>query len=62
MSRDFPYVWFWRPHPQEPWKTQLDRKDQRCRVLARGTMNSALIEFEDGFRSVVSRNGIRRAK
>ena len=58
---DFPYVWHWRAHPDELWMTQLDRKGQRCRVLARGTMNSALIEFEDGFRSVVSRNGLRKA-
>jgi hypothetical protein len=53
---DFPYVWLWR--------SKLgDRKGQRCRVLARGSMNSALIEFEDGvgFRSMVSRNGIRRS-
>jgi hypothetical protein len=42
--------------------TQLDRKGQRCRVLARVSMNSALIEFEqDGFRAVASRNGLRRA-
>lgn len=39
----------------------MDRKGQRCRVLARGKMNSALLEFEDGFRVVTSRNGLRRA-
>jgi hypothetical protein len=33
-----------------------------CRVLARGTMNSALLEFEDGCRTVTSRNGLRRRK
>jgi hypothetical protein len=51
----YSYIWFWR--------VKLgDRKGQPCRVLARGAMNSALVEFEDGFRSVVSRNAIRKAK
>jgi len=57
---EFPYAWAWNAHPDEPWMTQLDRKGEHCRVLARGTMNSALIQFEDGFRTVVSRNGLRR--
>ena len=37
------------------------RKGQRCRVLARGRMNSALVEFDDGWRMVTSRNALRRA-
>lgn len=58
----FEYVWVWKPHPDEPWMTQLDRQGEMCRVLARGSMNSALVEFrKDGFRAVVSRNGLRRA-
>ena len=52
-----PYIWVWGAHPI---KRALDRKDQRCRVICRGTMNSALVEFEDGYRSVVSRNGLRK--
>lgn len=52
VRSEWPYVWFWR---------RMGRKGQRCRVLARGTMNSALVEFEDGFRAVTSRNGLRRA-
>jgi hypothetical protein len=53
---DYPYVWAWavRPTPS--------RKGQRCRVLVRGAMNSALVEFEDGYRVVTSRNGLRRAQ
>lgn len=38
----------------------IDRKGQACRVLARGRMNSALVEFEDGFRMIASRNGLRK--
>ncbi len=50
----FPYVWYWRKHLP-------GRKGQRCRVLTRSRrMNSALIEFEDGFRVVTSRNALRR--
>jgi hypothetical protein len=38
------------------------RKGQRCRVTARGTMNSCRLEFEDGFVMVTSRNALMRAK
>lgn len=51
----YPYVWAWSSRPLP------SRKGQRCRVLARGTMNSALIEFDDGYQVVTSRNGLRRA-
>jgi hypothetical protein len=37
------------------------RKGQRCRVLARGAMNSCLLEFEDGWKMVTSRNALKRA-
>ncbi len=40
---------------------RLGRKAQRCRVIARGTMNSCLLEFEDGGRMVTSRNALKRA-
>lgn len=37
-------------------------KGRRCRVLARGSMNSALIEFcDNGQREIVSRNALRKA-
>ena len=52
---DFPYVYFWGPRLMG-----FSRKGQACRVLVRGSMNSALIEFEDGFKAVVSRNAIRK--
>jgi hypothetical protein len=52
---EYPYVWAWRSRPTP------SRQDQRCRVICRGTMNSALVEFEDGTRHVTSRNGLRKA-
>ena len=48
------YRWHWR-------KRLPERHGQPFRVICRGTMNSCLIEFEDGFRSVTSRNALRKA-
>lgn len=49
----YPYIW-------RVLTRLAERKGQRCRVLARGAMNSALIEFEDGYKVVTSRNYIRK--
>jgi hypothetical protein len=54
----YDYRWVWGAKGLRT----LDRKGERCRVLVRGSMNSAMIEFEDGFRAVVSRNGLRKVK
>ena len=35
-------------------------KGRKCRVIARGKMNSALVEFEGGQREVISRNALRK--
>ncbi len=48
------YRWHWR-------KRLPERHGQLFRVICRGTMNSCLIEFEDGFRSITSRNALRKA-
>ena len=61
----YPYCWTWRPKPgwdrgTPPRVFDRDRKGELCRVVSRGTMNSALLEFKDGYRVVTSRNGIRR--
>jgi hypothetical protein len=49
------HVWFWR-------KRLAERHGQPCRVLARGKMNSVLVEFADGWLVVASRNAVRRVK
>lgn len=36
-------------------------KGRLCRVVARGRMNSALVEFGNGQREVISRNALRKA-
>lgn len=50
---DYPY--YWRVKTRLP-----ERKGQPCRVLVRGAMNSCLVEFEDGFKVVTSRNYVRK--
>lgn len=50
----FDRIWYWR-------STLPHRKGQRCRILARGTMNSCRIEFEDGEQHIVSRFAVRKA-
>ena len=52
---DYPYVWAWR-------KKLPERKGQPCRVLVRSRMNSALVEFADGWQVVTSRNALRLRK
>ena len=49
----FQYRWWWKSKLRE-------RRGQRCRVLARGKMNSVLVEFDDGFRVVTGRYAIRK--
>ena len=50
----YPYIWRVRTRLPE-------RYGQRCRVLARLAMNSAIVEFEDGYQVCTSRNYLRRA-
>lgn len=50
-----------RPRYVYRWNRQ-GRKGQLCDVRARGTMNSCLVEFADGFTMVTSRNAVRRDK
>lgn len=51
------YVYVWKNDPKR--RTLYGR---RCRVLARGSLNSCLVEFENGQREVISRNALRRVK
>ena len=50
-------------HSTHVWriKTRLpERKGQSCRVLARGKLNTCLVEFADGTRVVTSRWAVRK--
>ena len=47
------------------WKNNEKRAGlygRRFRILARLKMNSAVVEFKNGQREVISRNAIRKAK
>jgi hypothetical protein len=46
-----PYIYRWN---------RQDRKGQPCDVLVRGTMNSCLVRFADGYTMVTSRNALKR--
>jgi len=50
---EFTHIWFWK-------KWLPERKGQKCRILVTGTMNSVLLEFEDGYKVVTIRYGVRR--
>lgn len=54
------HTYAWGPRGNLPGA--MSRKGQRCRLLARGGMNSAMVQFEDGYLAVVSRNAIRRIR
>jgi hypothetical protein len=41
---------------------RMNRKGQLCRVIARGTMNSAWVRFLDGFEAITSRNALKKFK
>lgn len=65
-SNRYDHVWRWRTcqDPYRPLGIRMahvfaERVGQRCRVLARGRLNSCLIEFEDGLRTVCSRYAVR---
>lgn len=63
MTATYPLVWAWRVRPIEfdgAFFCPLPlRKGQRCRVIARGSMNSVLVEFDDGRRILTSRYAVR---
>jgi hypothetical protein len=54
LADAYPHVWWWRCRLPE-------RRGQRCRVTARGTLNSIRVEFSDGHWVVTSRRAVRRA-
>lgn len=55
MADLYPYIWRVRTRLPE-------RHGQRCRVIVRGAMNSALVEFVDGFRVITSQNYLRKGE
>ncbi len=54
-ERDIRYVYRWGNNPK---RQQL--KGRMCKVLARFSLNSCLVEFEDGQRECISRNALQK--
>lgn len=52
------HVYCWGPRGNMPGA--MARKGEHCRLVCRGSMNSALVQFQDGYLAVVSRNALRR--
>lgn len=49
------HVWYWR-------KWLPERRGQPCRIVAVGRLNSALVQFEDGYLVVTNRRAVRRIR
>jgi hypothetical protein len=56
-KRDMVYVYKWKNNEK-----RLSMYGRKCKVIVRGRANSALVEFEDGQREIISRNAIKKTK
>jgi len=52
---DYSYVYTWGNNPK-----RRTLKGRRCKVVARGALNSCVVEFENGQRECISQYAIRR--
>lgn len=55
MVKEYPYIYRWGNNEK-----RSTMKGRLCRVVCRMVKNSALIEFENGQREVVSRNALKK--
>jgi hypothetical protein len=55
MMADKPATHVWRYRKYLP-----ERFGQSCRLLGVGAMNSALVQFEDGYKVITSRYAVRK--
>ena len=49
------YIYCWKNNPK-----RLMLFNRECQVITRGSMNSALVEFENGQREIISRNALKK--
>lgn len=59
------YLYSWGPRGNMPGA--MNRKGEKCRIIApppgkKAGMNSALVEFSDGYLAVISRNALRKVR
>jgi hypothetical protein len=53
---EYPYFYRWKNNSK-----RAELYGKRCRVILRTIRNSALVEFENGQKEVISRNALRKA-
>ena len=51
------FVYSWGNNPKRKFL-----KGKSCKVIARGRMNSVLVEFNNKQREIISRNALRRKR
>ncbi len=61
------WPWFglgdnWKRWPTERWGEPGTRQGQRCRLLAVGAKDTALVQFEDGRLYRTDRKGLRKER
>lgn len=52
----YPYIFRWKNNPK-----RKELAGRKCRIVCRGSMNSCLVEFENGQQEVISRNALQRS-
>ena len=63
ITQPLTHYYAWQNNPDLglfPCPKRLTLYRRHCRILARGKLSSALVEFENGQREVISRNALRR--
>ena len=61
----YSFYFAWKNNPTIglfPCPKRITLYGRRLRIVARGSMNSVLVEFEDGQREIVSGNALRKIK
>lgn len=53
--KKYPYEYRWGNNP-----VREGLKGKRCRILARGKMNTCIVEFENGENHAISKNALRK--
>jgi len=57
LNVEYPYIYVWGNNPKRAMM-----KGRRCRVLRRGSLNSCMVEFEDGQAEIISRNALQKVE
>jgi hypothetical protein len=52
---EYPYIYRWKNNEK-----RAEMYGRRCRVIVRSRANSALVEFENKQREIVSRNALKK--